>query len=89
MFLVTHLSLLLWPSWLRSKGKQAFRAPQFWNNLLEEIRLAKSVTVFKSLLKTLFYNLLKSTKVFVSFLIVYYSFHHFIFIILYICVSLV
>ena len=40
---------------LKSKGDQAFSviAPRLWNDLPEEIRLAESVTFFKSLLKTL------------------------------------
>jgi len=53
-------SLLAVPkSRLRTKGDRAFsvRAPQLWNNLPEEIRLASSVTSFKSLLKTHFYRM--------------------------------
>uniref|UniRef100_A0A672YDQ4 Reverse transcriptase domain-containing protein n=1 Tax=Sphaeramia orbicularis TaxID=375764 RepID=A0A672YDQ4_9TELE len=44
---------------LKSKGDRAFsiRAPQLWNGLPEEIRLAESVTSFKSLLKTHFYRI--------------------------------
>ena len=44
---------------LKSKGDRAFsiRAPRLWNDLPEEIRLAESVTSFKSLLKTHFYRL--------------------------------
>ncbi|KAF7660761.1 hypothetical protein LDENG_00275780, partial [Lucifuga dentata] len=44
---------------LRTKGDQAFavRAPKLWNDLPEDLRLAKSVSVFKSQLKTHFYRL--------------------------------
>ncbi|KAF7651423.1 hypothetical protein LDENG_00111240, partial [Lucifuga dentata] len=53
-------TLLAVPKWrLKSKGDRAFaiRAPQLWNDLPEEIRLADSVPSFKSLLKTHFYRL--------------------------------
>ena len=52
--------LLAVPRWrLKLKGDRAFsvRAPRLWNGLPEEIRLAESVTSFKSLLKTHFYRL--------------------------------
>ncbi|KAF7641396.1 hypothetical protein LDENG_00282490 [Lucifuga dentata] len=44
---------------LKSKGDRAFaiRALLLWNDLPEEIRLADSVSSFKSLLKTHFYRL--------------------------------
>lgn len=44
---------------LKSKGDHTFAIRTFglWNNLPEEIRLAESVTSFKSLLKTHLYRL--------------------------------
>ncbi|KAF7650757.1 hypothetical protein LDENG_00121020, partial [Lucifuga dentata] len=44
---------------LKSKGDRAFaiRAHRLWNDLPEEVRLANSVSYFKSLLKTHFYRL--------------------------------
>ncbi|KAF7646225.1 hypothetical protein LDENG_00191430, partial [Lucifuga dentata] len=42
---------------LINKGDRAFavRVPKLWNSLLQELRLAKLVSSFKSLLKTFFY----------------------------------
>ncbi|KAF7668202.1 hypothetical protein LDENG_00028410 [Lucifuga dentata] len=44
---------------LKTKGDQAFavRVPKLWNDLPEDLRLAKSVSAFKSQLKTDFYRL--------------------------------
>ena len=53
-------AFLVFPkSRLKCRGDCAFaiRAPQLWNNLPKEIRLARSVSSFKSLLKTHFYRL--------------------------------
>ena len=53
------LSLLAVPrSRLATQGDRAFsvRAPRLWNSLLDEIRLANSIPIFKSLLKTYFYR---------------------------------
>ncbi|KAF7657954.1 hypothetical protein LDENG_00020060 [Lucifuga dentata] len=43
---------------LKTKGDQAFavRAPNLWNDLPEDLRHAKSVSAFKSQLKTHFYR---------------------------------
>ncbi|KAF7644272.1 hypothetical protein LDENG_00224820, partial [Lucifuga dentata] len=45
-------------SHLVTKGDRAFavRAPKLWNSLPEKLRLAKSVSSFKSLLKTFLYH---------------------------------
>jgi len=52
----TFLAVLM--STLTSRGDRAFavRAPRLLNHLPEQIRLAESVTSFKSLLKTHFYR---------------------------------
>ena len=53
------LSLLAVPrSKLATQGDQAFsvRAPRLWNSLPDQIRLANSLPIFKSLLKTYFYE---------------------------------
>ncbi|KAF7656077.1 hypothetical protein LDENG_00046700 [Lucifuga dentata] len=44
---------------LKTKGDQAFavRAPKLWNDLPEDLRLAKSASAFKSQLNTHFYRL--------------------------------
>ncbi|KAF7656826.1 hypothetical protein LDENG_00035850, partial [Lucifuga dentata] len=44
---------------LTTKGDRAsaVRAPKLWNDLPEDLRLAKSVSAFKSQLKTHFYRL--------------------------------
>ncbi|KAF7646179.1 hypothetical protein LDENG_00192110, partial [Lucifuga dentata] len=44
---------------LKTKGDRAFavRAPKLWNDLPEDLRLAKSVSAFKSQFKTHFYSL--------------------------------
>ncbi|KAF7668707.1 hypothetical protein LDENG_00293350 [Lucifuga dentata] len=44
---------------LKTKGDRAFavRVPKLWNDLPEDLRLAKSVPTFKSQLKTNFYRL--------------------------------
>ncbi|KAF7654724.1 hypothetical protein LDENG_00065570 [Lucifuga dentata] len=43
---------------LKTKGGVfAFRAPKLWNDLPEDLRLAKSVSAFKSQLKTYLYRL--------------------------------
>ena len=41
-----------------TKGDRAFevRAPRLWNNLPENLRLTKSLSAFKTLLKTHFYG---------------------------------
>ena len=50
--------LFLPVSRLITKGDRAFsiRAPKLWNDLPEEIRLTESLPIFKSLLKTHFYQ---------------------------------
>ena len=50
--------LVLPVSRLITKGDRAFsiRAPKLWNELPEEIRLTESLPIFKSLLKTHFYQ---------------------------------
>ncbi|KAF7669676.1 hypothetical protein LDENG_00151700 [Lucifuga dentata] len=44
---------------LKTKGDWAFalRAPKFWNDLTEDLRLSKSMSAFKLQLKTHFYRL--------------------------------
>lgn len=52
-------ALLVVPkSRLITKGDRAFsiKAPRLWNSLPKDLRLASSVTTFKSLLKTHFYK---------------------------------
>ncbi|KAF7650669.1 hypothetical protein LDENG_00122440, partial [Lucifuga dentata] len=44
---------------LKTKGEQAFavRAPKLWNDLPEDLRLAKSIVLLKYSFKTHFYRL--------------------------------
>ncbi|KAF7659907.1 hypothetical protein LDENG_00291120 [Lucifuga dentata] len=56
---------------LKTKGDRAFmiRVPKVWNDLPEDLKLAKSVSAFKSQLKTHFYKLAFMRCLFVLFLV--------------------
>lgn len=51
--------LLVFKSRLKNKGDRGFaiRATRLWNNLAEDIKMAKSISSIKSLLKNHFYSL--------------------------------
>ncbi len=65
-----------------TKGSRVFavRAPKLWNDLPAEIRFSKTITAFKSLLKTFFK---KKEEAFISVCILFYLIYLYSIVLLY------